>query len=172
MALTRNGNCAKSQRNHDLACPLVFGLFQFYIRGMVRKVFAFIPLFFVFSATAQVISEKPEARSSGGEIIVTWKVLDESGVQRYDILRSVGSINEAIGKIEYVVVGSVSELKGNNSIYTFVDKSAFKSTDRAYLYKIRIINGENPPPETQPVSVTHISSTAKRTWGSIKAMFR
>ena len=71
-----------------------------------------------------------------------------------------------------MIVGSVDQLKGNNSSYEFVDKSAFKVTGGLYQYKVRVINGQVPAPETDIVTVSHLTSAAKRTWGSIKAMFR
>jgi hypothetical protein len=62
--------------------------------------------------------------------------------------------------------------EGNNSTYEFVDKQVFKATSGVYQYKIRIVDGTTPPNETEVVTVSHLSSAYKRTWGSIKAMFR
>ena len=113
-----------------------------------------------------VIKGAPTAQSVGGNVIVRWDTADETGVLRFEVLRA-GTIGD------FAVVGIVDQLKGNNSTYEFVDKSAFKSTDSFFLYKVRIVNGQNPLPESEIVRVSHTtSSTAKRTWGSIKAMFR
>lgn len=118
------------------------------------------------TAYAIVIKDKPVAFSNGSDIVVRWTTVDETGVQRFDILRRSGTIGD------FSVIGSVDQLKGNNSTYEYVDKSVFKVSSGIYQYKIRIINGQNPAPETDPVTVSHTSTTAKRTWGSIKAMFR
>ena len=115
---------------------------------------------------ADIIKGKPVAYSNGSDIVVRWSTIDETGVQRFDVLRRVGDTGD------FTVIGSVEQLKGNNSTYEYVDKTVFKITSGFYQYKIRIINGQNPAPETDFVTVSHVSSTAKRTWGSIKAMFR
>lgn len=118
------------------------------------------------TAYATVIKDKPVAYSNGSDIVVRWSTVDESGVQRFDVLRRSGTDGD------FTVIASIDQLKGNNSTYEYVDKSVFKVSSGIYQYKIRIINGQNPAPETDPVTVSHVSSTAKRTWGSIKAMFR
>ena len=115
---------------------------------------------------AVVIKDRPIAYSNGSDIIVRWSTVDESGVQRFDILRRTGTTGD------FMDLTSVAQLKGNNSTYEYIDKSVFKTSSGIYQYKIRIINGQNPSPETEIVTVSHVSSTAKRTWGSIKAMFR
>ena len=127
----------------------------------------FLALLVVATVSAIVIKDTPRAESKGGSVTIQWKTSDESGVVRFDMLRRTGTAGE------FTIIGSVTQLKGNNSSYEFEDKSAFKSTDQLYQYKIRIINGQVPAPETEIVSVAHVtSSAAKRTWGSIKAMFR
>jgi hypothetical protein len=118
------------------------------------------------TAYAIVIKDKPVAYSNGNDIIVRWSSVDESGVQRFDILRRSGTAGD------FSVVATIDQLKGNNSTYEYDDKSVFKETSGVYQYRIRVINGQNPPPETEIVTVSHVSSAMKRTWGSIKAMFR
>ncbi|MBM4161039.1 MAG: hypothetical protein FJ217_08065 [Ignavibacteria bacterium] len=128
--------------------------------------FALLLVFSISTALAIVIKGKPTAQSNGSDIIVRWETADETGVQRFEVLRRAGWTGD------FLVIGVVDQLRGNNSQYEYVDKSAFKSSSGVYQYKIRIINGQNPAPETDVVTVSHISSAAKRTWGSIKAMFR
>ncbi len=118
------------------------------------------------TAYAVVIKDKPVAYSNGSDIVVRWSTIDETDVQRFDVERRAGTTGD------FTVIVSIDQLKGNNSTYEYVDKSVFKISSGIYQYKIRIINGQNPSPETDPVTVSHVSSTAKRTWGSIKAMFR
>lgn len=118
---------------------------------------------------AVVIKETPRARSSNGDIILTWTTVDETGVQRFEVLRASWG---GTAWSDFVVVGTIDQLKGNNSSYEFVDKSVFKTTAGIYGYRVRIVNGQTPAPETDIVTVSHVSSAARRTWGSIKAMFR
>ena len=137
------------------------------MKRSARYSFLVASVAFVFAtAYAAVIKDKPVAYSNGSDIVVRWSTLDETGVQRFDVLRRAGTTGD------FTVIASIVQLTGNNSTYEYTDKSVFKISSGIYQYKIRIINGQNPAPETDPVTVSHVSSAAKRTWGSIKAMFR
>lgn len=142
-----------------------------YINPVMRLtssafLFSFILLVLVATSFAVVIKDRPTAFSNGSDIVLRWTTVDETGVQRFEVVRRYGTVGD------FVVIGSVEQLKGNNSAYEYIDKSVFKANGGVYQYKIRVINGTNPAPETEIVSVSHLSSAAKRTWGSIKAMFR
>ena len=137
------------------------------MKQVVRVILALLlALAFVATLSAVVIKDRPTAQSNGTDITIRWNTLDETGVIRFEVVRRSGASGD------FSLVGIVDQLKGNNSSYEFVDKSAFKTDGGLYQYKIRIINGQNPSPETDIVSVSHLTSAAKRTWGSIKAMFR
>jgi hypothetical protein len=126
----------------------------------------FLALLVVATVSAIVIKDPPTAQSNGSEVTIRWSTSDEAGVVRFDVLRRAGTDGD------FLNIGSVSQLKGNNSSYEFIDKSAFKTEGGFYQYKIRIINGQDPAPETGVTGVRHVTSAAKSTWGSIKAMFR
>lgn len=115
---------------------------------------------------AIVIKDRPTAQSNGSDVVLRWTTVDETGVQRFEVMRRSGWSGD------FMIIGTIDQLKGDNSSYEFTDKSAFKASGGLYQYKVRIVNGQNPAPETEIVSVSHVSSAAKRTWGSIKAMFR
>lgn len=133
-----------------------------------RRIIYSVLVLIIVAATAFsiVIKDRPTASSYGSDIVIRWNTVDETGVQKFEILRRSGMTGD------FIVIGTIDQLRGNNSSYEFVDKSVFKTTGGLYQYKVRIVNGQNPAPETEIVSVSHVSSTAKRTWGSIKAMFR
>lgn len=115
---------------------------------------------------AQVIRGRLLASPVGGNIVVRWTSQYESGVEHYIVLRRSASTND------FVQVGRVEPL-GDGREYEFVDRTVFKNSDAVFQYRVRVINGQNPAPETEIVSVSYsTSSTARRTWGSIKAMFR
>ena len=142
-----------------------------YIKPVMRltsSVLLCLVILLVLFATsfAVIIKDRPTAFSNGSDIVLRWATVDETGVQKFEIVRRAGTIGD------FVVIGVVEQLKGNNSSYEYIDKSVFKANGGVYQYKIRVINGANPAPETEIVSVSHLSSAAKRTWGSIKAMFR
>lgn len=141
-----------------------------FMKALLRlTVFTLATFLVAGTVLAVVIKETPRARSSNGDIILTWTTVDETGVQRFEVLRASWG---GTAWSDFVVVGTIDQLKGNNSSYEFVDKSVFKTTAGIYGYRVRIINGQTPAPETDIVTVSHVSSAAKRTWGSIKAMFR
>ncbi len=135
---------------------------------LLFNLFAFVCITFLTVGTlfAVVIKDTPRARSSNGDIIITWNTVEENGVQRFEVMRRAGTTGD------FQVIGSVTQLKGDNSSYEYIDRSVFKATVGIYQYKIRVINGQSPAPETSIVTVSQVSSAARRTWGSIKAMFR
>lgn len=134
----------------------------------MKKVPGFIGLVVSISLVVfagQVILEGPTARTSGDYIVVQWKSGDESGVKEYQIWRSGG---------QGAMFAQVSTVypKGNNSNYEFVDRSVFKSEASVYYYKIVVVFTDNSQSHSSICTVSYLSSTARRTWGSIKAMFR
>jgi hypothetical protein len=114
----------------------------------------------------EVIRDLPTAYSNGADIVLSWRTVDESGVARFEILRRTGTEGE------FLPVGVVTPLRVNNSSYEYIDRQVFKIAGGIYQYKIRVVMDSNTSTETPPVTVSHLSSAARRTWGSIKAMFR
>lgn len=136
----------------------------------MRKAFRYsilVASLFGIAATllAAVIRERPTAQSNGSDIVIRWATEDERGVERYDILRRAGTTGD------FVTVGT-ERPKGNYSTYEYTDRSVFKAQGGVYQYKVRIVISQGSPLETEIVTVSFLSSAAKRTWGSIKAMFR
>ena len=129
-----------------------------------------IIVFFIFGLAATLFSgaylDYFHARSDGNNITIEWKTESETGIQTFEVQRKAGSNGE------YISIGS-TDPKGSNSYYTFIDRSAFKSTLSIYVYRLKIVdtNG-NPSGYSNEVTVSHNVSGVKRTWGSIKAMFR
>ena len=121
----------------------------------------------VGTLSAIVIKDRPTAQSNGSSIVVRWATLDETGVQGFQVLRRSGISGDFVP-----INGTLIVPKGNNSTYEYTDADVFKITSGLFQYKVRIVNGDNPSPETEIVSVSHVSSAPRRTWGSIKAMFR
>ena len=137
------------------------------MKNIVRLILPLLLLVLIVGTlSAIVIKDRPTAQSNGSAVVIRWTTLDETGVQKFEVFRRSGLSGE------FSMIGSVNQLKGNNSSYEFSDNDVFKSAGGFYQYKIRIIDGQNNVSETEAVSVSHVSSAAKRTWGSIKAMFR
>ncbi|MCF8355597.1 MAG: hypothetical protein K9H48_14185 [Melioribacteraceae bacterium] len=106
------------------------------------------------------------ARSEGEDIILNWQTGEENNVDYFAVERK--AINSEFTEIAKL------DAKGDNSYYTYIDESAYKTTDVLYIYRIKIVdlNSEVPPTYSKEVSVSHSVSSVKKTWGSIKALFR
>ena len=106
-----------------------------------------------------------QATSDGIDVTVRWITDDESGVARFEIERRGGTDGD------FAAIGGMDP-KGP-SLYEFVDHSAFLKTGSLYQYRIKITFTDGRAPfYTTPLTVSHTVSGVRRTWGSIKAMFR
>jgi len=104
------------------------------------------------------------ARSEYGNVKLEWKTADETNLKEFVVERKTLHGN-------YISVGTLYP-KGDNSLYSFVDENVFKTTDYLFVYRIKIADTDSKYSYSKEVTVTHNISDVKRTWGSIKAMFR
>jgi hypothetical protein len=105
------------------------------------------------------------ARSESDDVRLEWQTSEETNLQNFIVERKTPQSS-------YTEIASVQP-KGNNSYYTFTDQNAYKTNDMVFVYRLKIVDNNNQVTYSADVTVTHsISSIAKRTWGSIKAMFR
>jgi hypothetical protein len=132
----------------------------------IISLMALAALLVVVPATADVIRAGTlQATSDGVDVTVRWVTDDESGVALFEIERRGGTDGE------FMTIGHLDP-KGP-SIYEFVDHSAFMKVESIYQYRIKVSfsNGQAPY-YTNPLTISHAVSGVRRTWGSIKAMFR
>ena len=115
---------------------------------------------------AGVIKGQPSARSDGSSITIHWDSDDESGVVSYEIARKAGWDGQ------YIVLVAAYKAKGSNQPYDFVDETAFRTTSTFYKYRITAIYAGGARSDPFEIGVSHAVSSVRRTWGSIKAMFR
>jgi hypothetical protein len=115
---------------------------------------------------AAVIKGTPSAFSRNSNIVLRWESDDESGIVAFEISRRSGMDGPFI-----VLVPKFSPT-GSNSRYEFTDESAFRAMDSFYTYRIVGIYADNHRSEPFDVGVSFIGTGVRRTWGSIKAMFR
>lgn len=104
------------------------------------------------------------AKSEDGKVKIEWKTTSESNLKEFIIERRTYNTS-------YTEVSRISP-KGNNSYYVFYDEGAYKTTDVIYVYRLKINERDNTSSYSREVSVSHSVSGFKKTWGSIKAMFR
>jgi len=118
------------------------------------------------AVTAGVIKGQPVARSDGSSITVHWDSDDETGLVGYEIARESGWGGQ------FVVLLPMYKAKGSNQAYEFVDETAFRTTGTFYKYRITGIYSNGTRSDPYEIGVSHYVSSVRRTWGSIKAMFR
>jgi hypothetical protein len=104
------------------------------------------------------------AYSNGSTITVRWVSEDETNTTGYVIERKSGNDGAFIRLTDVSIAP-----KGSGASYEFVDNTAFRTTDNFYQYRITAVGSGAEP---YYVSVNHNVSGVRRTWGSIKAMFR
>jgi hypothetical protein len=109
-----------------------------------------------------------EAGGQGNQ--VTWKTSDETGVSQFIVIRREWQTTDWGPEAQVEVVNA----KGTGSSYSLEDKGIFKTADRALKYEIRAVTSQGIVIEsiTYQTRFAGLTSAAKRTWGSIKAMFR
>ena len=137
----------------------------------MRKILVAIVLLLSAAAvlTAGVIQGTPTAVSVGGYVVVSWQPDDETGVLTYEIWRAqvVGT-----GLGDFVKVGEIPRAQVKPTKYEFTDKTVFKTSASLFAYKVRVVFQNGTHSDSDITKVSYVSSAAKRTWGSIKAMFR
>jgi hypothetical protein len=106
---------------------------------------------------------KLSARSQNGNIVIFWQSSSESNLKNYVVERK--TVNGS-----FIEVGTVLPRADKN--YEFVDQTAFKATETLYVYRLKIVDNDGSISYSWEVAVPHNVSSVKRTWGSIKALFR
>ena len=130
---------------------------------MKKTIFITLCLF-IPSMLAGAFFEFFHARSETGNVRIEWKTGEERDVTSFIIERK--SPNSSFLPIATV------QPKGNNSFYSYLDENAYKPNDMIFIYRIKIVTSDNNFSLSKEIAVSHSVSGIKRTWGSIKAMFR
>ena len=136
-----------------------------YINTEKMKAKSFIAFILI---TAAVVFAGVELRnfsvsSSGGNVVLTWQTTTESNLRNFIIERK--SVNGS-----FLEVGVMNPRSDKN--YEFTDPSAFKSSNQLYVYRLKIVDNDGSVSYSDEKAVAHNVSSVKRTWGSIKALFR
>ena len=106
-----------------------------------------------------------KASSDGDNVTIQWQSVQESSVKVYEVERRSGTSGD------FYSIGTIQK-KGSNSFYQYVDKSAFKTTGTIYQYRIKTVYNNGNAEYSSEITISHNVSSVKRTWGSLKAMFR
>lgn len=137
---------------------------------MTRHCFLLVVVLLLFSSASLAGVIDPQslrADDVSNGILLHWNSVDESSVAAYTIERKAGMTGP------WVPVISRYTAKGNGQVYEIPDETAFRTSDTAYQYHITAVNRTGGVVADYYVTATKKSiSSVRRTWGSIKAMFR
>ncbi len=102
------------------------------------------------------------------KVELKWVVTAENSLKGYRVMR--GLTSNSFQRIGFVTAKGVS---AGEQTYQFTDDSVFKSSGRSYYYKIQFVNLDGTVSNYEKiVTVSPQISSARQTWGSLKAMFR
>jgi hypothetical protein len=124
----------------------------------------FLILTFVSVAFGSAILNYFEVKSQGDNVQVEWQTGTESNINHYSIQRRTPQTS-------FVEIATIQP-KGSNSLYTYVDQSIYKTNDVIFIYQLKIVDSDMQATYSVERSASPNISGIKRTWGSIKAMFR
>ncbi len=105
-----------------------------------------------------------------GDIKIEWKTQAEENVEYFALQRKTNETND------WVTIYTTKP-HGSNSAYFYLDTEIYKTSDTQFIYRLAIA-GKNSDGSTSltyldgPAPVSPNISVVKRTWGSIKALFR
>ncbi len=101
--------------------------------------------------------------NQGEDIKIEWQTAKETSLKNFVIERKT---NES----DYIEIATVQP-KGDNSFYSYLDETAYKQNDFVFIYRLKIVELNNTYSYSNTITVSPVQGV-KRTWGSIKAMFR
>lgn len=103
------------------------------------------------------------------KVTVIWESKNEIDVRGYEVQRG-------LSKTDFSRIGFVRAKETTEALkkYEYVDNTVFKSTNngRTYFYRLKIMNHDGSFKYSKIEEVSPTISSARQTWGSIKAMFR
>ncbi|MBI5473973.1 MAG: hypothetical protein HY961_16665 [Ignavibacteriae bacterium] len=106
------------------------------------------------------------ADPDGSYIKIRWESDNETGVAKYVLERKAGLNGSFMTLTELAP-------KGNGSSYQFVDETVFRVSQTIYKYQVKVVFSDGQAPIYYgPITAIPRTSDVRRTWGSIKAMFR
>ncbi len=106
------------------------------------------------------------AKNENESILLEWKTGVEDNLNRFEIERSMTNQNN------FITIGTLNAI-GNNSYYYFRDNlSSNPTSSTIYHYRLKMVDNNNNYVYSQTITVAHIISSVRDTWGSIKAIFR
>lgn len=129
--------------------------------------FLLISMFSILFAGA-IVSDF-HAQPGFNKVLLKWKSQNETNLKGFEVERSLDDRTTNFKAVKFIAVKVGS---GNEKEYEFEDSTVFKSLERIYYYRLKIIDIDDSSSYSKVISVSPTISSARQTWGSIKAMFR
>ncbi len=120
--------------------------------------------------SAEVFKGTP-TRVQGSTLTIRWETSDETETAKFVVVRREYRTG---GTGLWEEVGTLSA-SGRSSVYVLEDTEVFKAADRILEYEVRAVNAQDRVVESVRLTTilsSGLTSAVRRTWGSIKAMFR
>ena len=105
------------------------------------------------------------AKSEQNAILLEWKTGLEENLNRFEIERSASTPNN------FIHIGSLAAI-GSNSYYYYRDEMNMNPITSIYFYRLKLVDNNGGHVYSNTITVTHVISSVRDTWGSIKAIFR
>jgi hypothetical protein len=136
-----------------------------YISTVKMKLSTIIVTFLIIATVyAGAYIDYFHGRSESEDVRLEWQTGEESNLQKFVIERKTPQSS-------FTEIATINP-KGSNSYYSFIDQNAYKSNDIIFVYRLKIVDNNSQVTYSHETTVSHSISGVKRTWGSIKAMFR
>lgn len=135
-----------------------------YILTMKKVLLTIIPIFLFAIAVYATTYDYFQGHSEGDNIRLEWKTNDESSLKKIVIERKTPQSS-------YIEIATIEPKRKNNSFYSYLDESAYKTQDLAFKYRLKFVDNNSVSYSSEATVASNVSNV-KRTWGSIKAMFR
>ncbi|MCA9733531.1 MAG: hypothetical protein H6696_02560 [Deferribacteres bacterium] len=119
---------------------------------------------------ADSILKRFDVNPGYNKVTVIWETAEETGIKGYELQR--GLTETSFSRLTYM------DCKNDNQSshkYEYEDMSVFKTSTagaRTYYYRIKIEKTDGSFELSAVEKVVPTVSSARQTWGSIKAMFR
>jgi len=138
------------------------------MKKVLLGIFAILFITSILFAGASFKVNGLRAHDTNEGIKIEWETETEYNVQFFKIERSN---NQSF--IDYTELDETITATGSGSYYYYVDESLLKTNDNTFYYRIKIVDNDGTVSRSAIIlgTLNNISGL-KRTWGSIKAMFR
>ncbi len=103
--------------------------------------------------------------TEGRDIRISWEMIEQTGVQHFNVER------RAIDQENYTRINDRPIAVEESRHYEFIDRTVYKQENAVVFYRIAIVEENGSVYYSDSVPLGKISSV-RRTWGSIKSMFR